>query len=883
MTTAVDTVEFLNRDLAEFGEFEPAPISDNALDVMEKRYFLRDHHGKILEDVQSMWRRVANAVAEGDRIHGANPRRVERTAERFYRLIASLDFLPNSPTLMNAGTKQGTLSACFVLPLTDTMEGIRDAAGAQMMVQKFGGGTGFSLSELRPTSSPISTTHGKACGPVAVLKYLSATSKLVTQGGKRDGANMAVMDVHHPDILEFIKCKAVEGDIHNFNISVGVSDEFMRAVEEGTDYPLYFREVHSDPDSPMVETDRLDAGEVFDMIVEGAWLNGEPGMIFLDEVNRNSPLAHIGKITATNPCGEQPLLPNESCNLGSINLANFVTSEPALGLVERDEDEAMALKPEFAGLHSDSPTQLPGIDYVRLAETVRDAVHFLDNTIDVNEYALPEIREMNMLARKIGLGVMGFADLLVKLGVPYDCELARTIGRDLMRFIKEEADDASRYLAEIRGPYGAWADAASSTDVPVRNACRLTVAPTGTISMLADCSSGIEPHFDLAFEKTNILGGNVTLKYGNVWFERVAERRGFMRPGLLDALASRESLQEMDDIPQDVKDLFHVAGDISPTDHVLMQAAFQESVDAGISKTINFPYEATRDDVREGYISAWKTRCKGITVYRDDSRKDQVLARGHGKPQGDAKPKPGDVQGHEPKAANGHVPAAANGAVADAELESQEVDPQFVRPHTLVDAASALMETDSYMRPAERPAALMGRTEYVETARGRLYITLNYTSTGRLFEVFIAHGKAGGNDAAMAEALSRLITMNLRCGVDPYEVAKTMRNISDSPYYTRGMQVLSVPDAVAQMIEMHATRVPFPTTPDALEGSEARQHTMFQGSGAHLASPGGDVAADRADFGPVDARASHACPDCYGKLVFEEGCEKCRSCGYSAC
>ena len=879
MTTTADTATSLDRELADFGDFEPTPISENALDVMKKRYLLRDRQGDIVEDVQSMWVRVATAVADGDRMHGAKPRRVERTAERFYRLMASLDFLPNSPTLMNAGTKQGTLSACFVLPLTDTMEGIRDAAGAQMMVQKFGGGTGFSLSELRPTNSPISTTHGKACGPVAVLKYLSATSKLVTQGGKRDGANMAVMDVHHPDILEFIKCKSVEGDIHNFNISVGVSDEFMRAVEDGTDYPLLFRVVHSDPDSPMVAVGSLDAREVFDEIVEGAWLNGEPGMIFLDEVNRNSPLAHIGKITATNPCGEQPLLPNESCNLGSVNLARFVTGEPALGIVERDKDEKMALKPEFAGPRSDAPGQLPGIDYVRLAETVRDAVHFLDNTIDINEYALPEIWEMNMLSRKIGLGVMGFADMLVKLGVPYDCELARTIGRDVMRFIKEEADDASRYLAERRGPYGAWSDAAADGDIPIRNACRLTVAPTGTISMLADCSSGIEPHFDLAFEKTNILGGDVTLRYGNVWFERVAERRGFMRPGLLDALASRESLQEMDDIPQDVKDLFHVAGDISPGDHVLMQAAFQESVDAGISKTINFPYEATREDVREGYISAWKTRCKGITVYRDDSRKDQVLARGHGKPKADAS------HGQDLKSANGHVPEAASRAVAAADADPQHpgADPQFVRPHTLVDAASALMETDSYMQPAERPTALMGRTECVETARGRLYITLNYTSTGRLFEVFIAHGKAGGNDAAMAEALSRLITINLRCGVDPYEVAKTMRNISDSPFYTRGVQVLSVPDAVAQMIEKHATCAPLPTAPDAMEGSEARQHTMFQGTGAHMASNGGAVSADRAGSGPVVSLPSQSCPDCYGKLSFEEGCEKCRSCGYSAC
>ena len=434
--------------------FSPAEISENAQVILEKRYLLRDTKGKIVEDGQGMFRRVAQAIARGDTLYGATLERVDKIADHFYRMMASLDFLPNSPTLMNAGTGQGTLSACFVLPLKDTMEGITRASHDQAMVQKFGGGTGFALSELRPKGFSISTTHGKACGPVETLRYLSATSRLVTQGGKRDGANMAVMDVHHPDIMEFITCKTVEGEIHNFNISVGASDEFMRAVFENTDYPLRFRENPADTASRMVEVGRQNAREVFEQIIDGAWRNGEPGMIFLDEVNRNSPVKDIGLITATNPCGEQPLLPYESCNLGSINLANFVIGKLATGVIERSPAQLDLLRPEYAGIQAHTLRKLPGIDWDRIEDTIRLAVHFLDNTIDVNEYAIPEIREMNLQTRKIGLGVMGFADLLVSLGIPYDSPEAVVLGRDVMRYIKETADRASEDLAQSREPYG---------------------------------------------------------------------------------------------------------------------------------------------------------------------------------------------------------------------------------------------------------------------------------------------------------------------------------------------------------------------------------------------------------------------------------------------
>ncbi|MCH8236174.1 MAG: adenosylcobalamin-dependent ribonucleoside-diphosphate reductase, partial [Chloroflexi bacterium] len=468
-------------------EFVPAVITDNANVVLEKRYLVRDRDGKIKEDPQGMFRRVARTLAEPDRAYGQTAEQIEETTEEFYRMMAKLEFLPNSPTMMNAGTGAGTLSACFVLPLQDSMEGIMGAAHDAAMVQKFGGGTGFALTEIRRKGTPIASTHGRACGPIAVLRHLSSVSTLVTQGGKRDGANMAVMNVHHPDILEFIDCKTVEGDIHNFNISVGATDEFMQAVKDGADYPLRAKEDPSDPDSPMVEAGRLNAREVFTKIVNGAWKNGEPGMIFLDEVNRNSPVLHLGEITATNPCGEQPLLPNESCNLGSIDVCKFVVEDADGGKT---------------------------IDYDRLGVVTRLSVHFLDNVIDANKYAVPAIEEMAQFTRKIGLGVMGFADMLVELGVPYDSDEAIEIGRELMAFIRAESDRASIDLATQRGPFPAFAGSRyeKDGDPEIRNACRLTVAPTGTISMIAGCSSGIEPIFSLAFKKQNILDGQ-TLFY----------------------------------------------------------------------------------------------------------------------------------------------------------------------------------------------------------------------------------------------------------------------------------------------------------------------------------------------------------------------------------
>ena len=571
--------------------------------VAQKRYYLKDDENKPVENADDMFRRVASAVGDVETMYGKLDVEANLLANDFHSIMSSLDFIPNSPTLMNAGTEQGTLSACFVLPLEDSMEGIMKAAHDAAMVQKFGGGTGFALSKLRPKGDRIKTTHGVSCGPIEVLKTLSRVSSMITQGGKRDGANMAVMDVHHPDILEFIDCKQVEGEIHNFNISVGVTDDFMKAVKAGISYPLI------NPRSNEV-VGELDAREVFNKMVYGAWRNGEPGMVFLDAINKdNKVIPEYGRMIATNPCGEQPLLGNESCNLGSINLANFFKSTDLSDSTEPALDWKM------------------NVDWVKLDKTTRLATRFLDNVIDANHYATPEIEEMTKATRKIGLGIMGFADLLIQLRIGYDTELGRVIGNYIMGFIRDIADNESMRLAQSRGVFPAWGDSDyAKSDRKLRNACRLTVAPTGTISMLADTSSGIEPTFALAWKKMNILEGE-TLYYVNKYFERDARAFDFYSEDLMEYISGGGSLKDRDDVPEWVKEVYTVAGDITPEAHVLMQAAFQQHCDSGISKTINFSNDASIEDVYTAYILAWEEGCKGITVYRSGSREKEVLVK----------------------------------------------------------------------------------------------------------------------------------------------------------------------------------------------------------------------------------------------------------------
>ena len=580
-------------------------LSEQAKVVLEQRYFLKDDKEDVVEDGDKLFRRVATAVASMEKKYYTLPIESNLLESEFFDMMKNLEFIPNSPTLMNAGTEQGTLSACFVLPLEDSMEGIMKAATDTAMVQKFGGGSGFALSTIRPRGDRIKTTHGIACGPIEVLKTLSRVSSMITQGGKRDGANMAVMSVYHPDILEFIDCKSVEGDIHNFNISVAVDSAWMSCVENDADYFLINPHTNSIAGS-------LNARDVFNKMVEGAWRNGEPGMIFMDRVNKdNHVMSKYGPMIATNPCGEQPLLGNESCNLGSINLANF--------FINNDIQ------------NSDEPWKKQ-INWQRLEKVTHLSINFLDNIIDANEYATEDIETMTKATRKVGLGVMGFADLLIQLRIAYNSAKAREVGSFIMERIKEWSDLASLELGVKRGTFPAWDDSSyNKVTEAYRNNCRLTVAPTGTISMIADCSSGIEPTFALAWKKQNILEGK-TLNYVNRYFEKDAKEYGFYSEGLMDYLANGGSLQNVPDIykvPVWVKNIYITSPEIAPDDHVLMQASFQAHVDSGISKTINFDNKATQKEVENAYVLAWKAGCKGITVYRAGSREKEVLVKGN--------------------------------------------------------------------------------------------------------------------------------------------------------------------------------------------------------------------------------------------------------------
>ena len=775
-------------------------LTDNALVVLEKRYLRKDESGQIIENPDEMLRRVAHAIAKPDADYGTQS---DATfwEEKYFDVMARLDFVPNSPTLMNAGITlndgggTGTLSACFVMGLEDTMDGIMTTAKEMAMVQKFGGGTGFALSPIRPKDSSISTTHGKACGPIAVLRHLSSVSKLVTQGGKRDGANMAVMDVHHPDILEFVDSKEIEGEIHNFNISVGASHEFMEAVKNGSDYPLRINKDQSDPNSPMIEVGRLDAREVFDKIIHGAWRNGEPGMIFLDWVNHKNPTPHLGRMTATNPCGEQPLLPYESCNLGSINLANFVVEG----------------------------TDGPEIDFDRLRDVVHTTTRFLDNVIDANSYSVDKIEEMTRMTRKTGLGVMGFSDMLVKMLIPYNSEDGLNLGRDIMKFIRTEADKMSEELAKQRGVFPGFKG--SIYDSPgqpkMRNACRLTVAPTGTISMIAGCSSGIEPLFALSYHKHNILGGE-SLIYVDQQFEKSARDGGFYSEDLMEYLADGGSLQERAEVPEWAKRIFVTASDISPEMHVRMQAAFQESVDSAISKTINFANSATKSDVESAYMLAWELGCKGITVYRAGSREAEVLTAG----------------------------------------QEQQTDDK----HEVSDLAQDLLTE------RQRPSVIKGITERVRTGHGNIFVTINYDEHDEPFEVFVAAGKAGGCDSAQLEGISRLTTLALRAGIDPKQVVEHLRGITCCPVWDGGTLVRSAPDALALVLSRHLNLGE--ETPSADPSASTSQIGLFPTQTSEKTNGTNGHA----------SLNTNRCPDCsVGTLIYQEGCQRCMECGYNKC
>ncbi len=564
----------------------------NALRVLESRYLKKNEAGKIIETPQQLFKRVAQNIASAEKYYRPDITDEElfKIEEKFYRMMASLEFLPNSPTLMNAGNVLQQLSACFVLEVPDSIEGIFEAIKQTALIHQSGGGTGYSFARLRPKGDIVKSTQGIASGPITFMTVFDAATDTIKQGGKRRGAMMGILRVDHPDILKFITAKAEEGILSNFNISVTVTDEFMEALKQNRKYDLI------NPRNNQV-WGQLEAEKVFNLIAHYAWLNGEPGVIFIDNINKYNPTPQLGEIEATNPCGEQPLLPSESCNLGSINLAKMLKKKD--GKYE--------------------------IDWEKLRRITWDAVHFLDNVIDVNRYPLPEIEKMTKGNRKIGLGVMGWADMLVRLEILYNSKEAISMAEKVMKFIQEESHKASEKIAEKRGSFPNYRYSIYvASGKPLRNATVTTIAPTGTISIIAGCSFGIEPYYALSFVRKHVLGGEEMVEV-NPLFEEIAKREGFYSEDLMKKIAQKGSVKDMEEVPSKWRKIFVTALDINYEDHVKMQAAFQKYVDNSVSKTINFPFSATEEDVKAAYLLAYKLGCKGITIYRSESRKQQVL------------------------------------------------------------------------------------------------------------------------------------------------------------------------------------------------------------------------------------------------------------------
>jgi ribonucleoside-diphosphate reductase alpha chain len=705
--TRPDDTKPLTTSLAE--EILPLPadlpepeINPNAAVVLERRYLRKDGQGQPRETVQELFWRVASVVAaqEAGYETGQDP---QELARRFYDLMTSWTFLPNSPTLMNAGTELGQLAACFVLPVEDSMEGIFDAVKNAAMIHKSGGGTGFAFSRLRPRNARVGSTGGVASGPVSFMKIFNTATEQVKQGGTRRGANMAILRVDHPDVLQFISAKE----------RVGLTERFMRAVEQDEEYGLVAPHT-----GETVQT--LKAREVFDLLVRKAWESGDPGIVFLDRINRDNPTPDLGEIESTNPCGEQPLLPFEACNLGSLNLGRFV----------------------LPGQTANGGADL--VDWDGLRETVHLCVRFLDNVIDASRYPLPRITEMVRATRKIGLGVMGWADMLYQLRLPYDSRRAVELAEKVMEFIRAEARSASKQLAAERGPFPAYADSVFGRRNlgPYRNATTTTIAPTGTLSIIAGCSSGVEPLFALSF--TRHVMDNDTLTEANPYFEQALREVGAHSDRLMAEVARVGSIRDMEHLPEELRRVFVTAMDMEPIWHLKMQAAFQKYTDNAVSKTVNLPHEATQEDIRDIYWKAYEYGCKGVTVYRDGCKSAQVLCTGDGQSAKD-------------------------------------------------DAASQAVQ--------DRPDVVFGFTRKVETGLGTLYLTINEVD-GQPFEVFATIGKSGASITAKAEAIGRLVSLALRSGVGPRAIVQQLKGIGgEHPKFQKKFLCKSIPDAVAWVLE----------------------------------------------------------------------------------
>ena len=767
-----------------------APLSDNARVIMEKRYLRTDDEGN-QESPEDLFRRVAHAIAEGE-IEDARP----MWEDRYCDLLTSLKFLPNSPTLVNAGTGRGCLSACFVVSPEDTMESIMDVARDAAMIEKWGGGIGFGFSKLRPRNDGIMTTHGEACGPIAVMKLYSSVGATLTQGSFRLGAHMGQLRDSHPDIREFIHCKDSDDTLQNFNISVQITDEFMRAVDADADWDLINpRDTGEGPTNEVVGT--VSARELWDEIAQSAWATGDPGVVFMDRVWETSPNPQMGRIETSNPCGEEFLEDHGNCCLGSINLDRHVGDG--------------------------------GFDWDALELTARTAVRFLDDVINVNEFPLETLREVNLATRRIGLGVMGWADALVRLKVPYDSPEALELADELGGFLNRVAWDESHRLAEERGPFPEYERSALKERgiPPVRHSSVLTIAPTGTISRIAGCSSGIEPHFALAWRS------NVLWTEQSDATERLLDAPTSVWEALREQLGSKEDevrglLEQVADSPEDAQRIlgehglddscFRTSMAISPESHVRVQAMWQQHITNSVSKTVNLPNSATVQDVQDAFRLAWETKCKAVTVYRDGSKSMQVLETG---------------------------------------------------PSEVVDD----LADDHLLVPRQRPASVTGVTDRVRTGHGNTYVTVNFDESGRPFELFTTLGKAGGCDSANLEAISRLVSLALRSGIDPSQIVEDLKGITCCPVWDSGTLVRSAPDAVGLALSHHLNS----------EGPEDI-HPEQQARAGQTAQLGLFPSAQPAPSGESYRLPSAArCPKCSGNLIHQEGCLRCLDCGFTKC
>ncbi|MFB6212886.1 MAG: adenosylcobalamin-dependent ribonucleoside-diphosphate reductase [Candidatus Magasanikbacteria bacterium] len=843
-------------------------FTDNSLKMMKKRY-LSKRGEEATETPAEMFERVAESLAEVEKDYGHNTNFVNQKKKEFFEIMGKQEFTPAGRTLANCGAKTALIANCIVLPIRDSMEGIFQTMKEAALLQQAGSGLGFAFDSLRPAMEPTIRSQGYASGPVSFLKVYDEAFGTIKQQ-KRHGANMAMMSINHPDVLDFVKCKAQEGEITNFNISVKVTDEFMNKLKEDPDQPWYCewdgektkpRKVLRHPDGTVYDYEELDktVGEMFEEISKYAWVNGEPGVAFIDTVNKGNPLPGLGDIPASNPCGEQFLHPYDNCNLGSINLSQFVKDD--------------------------------SVDFDRLRYVAKVSTRLLDNVIDKFEFPVDKVNEMASRNRRIGLGIMGFADMLYQLGIPYDSEEGRQKAREVMGTIQEAAEETSEELAVEKGPFPNYKKSIFD-EGNRRNAALTTVAPTGSISMMFDTSGGVEPNFALAYVKQDKDGDQY--HYLNKYFIQALKEKGFSEEKIeeiKEEVVENGSIQHLD-LPQDLKDTFVTAMDISGEDHIRAQAAFQQSVDNSISKTINLPNEATKEDVRDSFMLAWELGCKACTVYREGSRQVQIMNLG----EGDDVIAPSDVSKEElkEKAEDSEIENIEDGSEIG-ELEKGQMDakeePSNASEDKTEEAAEISEEFDfpksagnggeGKLSPRERPEEMSGKTYKMKTGYGNLYITVNDDEHGDPFEVFATIGKSGGFFQEQSEAICRLISLSLRAGVSIENIIKQLKGIrGPMPVITNKGTVLSLPDAIARVLEDHTGRNFLEEgNEDALEdgqSSEVEQKAEVQARRMQPSTADSD--ADLADYGMMPG-----CPECGAPLQISEGCMSCRSCGFSRC